>query len=980
MCFFLIVSSSFGQEKCATALLKQNQRESVDQFESWVQNKIEKPQRFGINSLQKTNSVVKIPVVVHIIHNGEKIGEGVNLSDKQILSQIEVLNEDFRRKNTDAINTPSVFENVAADLEIEFVLALQDPEGLPTDGIVRVKGNKTSWGPFTDSQELSDHSYWPSKDYLNIWVTNLSGGYLGYAQFPVTNLPGMEGSNDNEYTDGVVIDYRAFGSIAKDPNANVDPQFDLGRTTTHEIGHFLGLRHIWGDGGCSQDDYCEDTPSASEENANNSSCTFPGPNSCDEGFNDLPDMFQNYMDYSDDHCMNLFTEDQKERTMVVLSNSPRRASLLTSPGLEEPQLATLDLGIKDIVNPVVATCGTEVQPIIEIRNYGNEDITSYQINFYINGELAESYQQNTNLASLELDTIAFASQPITSFDNTELSFKIVSVNGTTDYAYKNQKGTSVPYFPIRDLPFREDFEAFDPKQWEIKNFDGGKTWKVVTAPSFSSLNLAMATDFFDDEYVGEEDHLISEIFEVPNSETFYLSFYVAYARYGYETSEGLIIKVSDDCGNSFDEIVFEKYGQYLETAAPTAEEFVPSGEEHWRQEIIDLSAYTGKNIRVSFIAVNEFGNNLYLDNIVLTASEITDVELSRIKNPTAAMCDPAISPVLKAKNKGFTNVDSAEISLAINELTTTYTVNFEPALEPGDSIEIDFPSINVVDGLNDIGFNITAVNGEFSDFNSINNHLRRTFLIDKSTESLPVREDFNDFTLSNWKILNLDNDITWETANRNKNTYISFPSTKYFNQKDEDWIVSPVLDFSEVNEASLFFDLYYNGVYNDRLRILYSDDCGVTYKPLGYDKKGSDLRTFTINSDFNQQYLNLKEIIGLPSVRIAFVASGTQGSDIEIDNIEVFLEDNHDPYKLDREVVVHPNPAHDITNITFSLKEKEDIQIMITDQSGRILSKYQFPNTLNQTHQIKMDNLPSGVYFIKVQGQTLQDVKKLVLY
>ncbi|NNF20978.1 MAG: Pregnancy-associated plasma protein-A, partial [Saprospiraceae bacterium] len=174
-----------AQRNCGTVeyqeLLKQRNPagENIPQFEEWLKNQIDnKSKTDPFQILLVKEPIIQIPVVVHVVHNGEPYGIGSNITDEQILSQIQVLNEDFRRLNADADETFPIFESVAADTEIEFVMAKQDPEGLPTDGILRVQGTQTSWGFSTDT-ELKSLSYWPAEDYLNMWVTTLGGGLLG---------------------------------------------------------------------------------------------------------------------------------------------------------------------------------------------------------------------------------------------------------------------------------------------------------------------------------------------------------------------------------------------------------------------------------------------------------------------------------------------------------------------------------------------------------------------------------------------------------------------------------------------------------------------------------------------------------------------------------------------------------------------------------------------------------------------------------
>jgi len=264
---------------------------------------------------QRTNNVITIPVVVHIVYRTAS----ENISDAQVQSQIDVLNEDFRRLNADASNTPPMFAGVAADAEIQFCLATRDPQGNPTTGITRTQTTKTSFSVNADDVKFSSQGgkdAWPTDQYLNIWVCRLSGGVLGYAQFP--------GGPAN--TDGVVIDFRYFGR-----GGSAQAPYNKGRTATHEVGHWLNLRHIWGDAQCGND-YVNDTPV--HEGPNYGCPSFPKPApACN---NNQSEMFMNYMDYTDDACMNLFTLGQKARMRALFAPNGFRASLLTSPGCSAP--------------------------------------------------------------------------------------------------------------------------------------------------------------------------------------------------------------------------------------------------------------------------------------------------------------------------------------------------------------------------------------------------------------------------------------------------------------------------------------------------------------------------------------------------------------------------------------------------------------------------------------------------------------------
>ncbi len=255
--------------------------------------------------------MVTIPVVVHVLYKSAT----ANISDAQIQSQINVMNNDFRKLNADAANTPSIF--TASDPNIQFCLASVDPSGNATTGITRTATSVTSFST-NNAMKYSAQGgkdAWPSSQYLNIWVCTLSNSILGYAQFP----------GGAAATDGVVIDYRYFGTTG-----TATAPFNLGRTATHEVGHWLNLRHIWGDATCGSD-LVDDTPS---HNTANYGCpTYPHLSTCSGA---PVEMTMNYMDYTDDACMYMFTNGQTVRMQALFAAGGARASLLTSNGCGVP--------------------------------------------------------------------------------------------------------------------------------------------------------------------------------------------------------------------------------------------------------------------------------------------------------------------------------------------------------------------------------------------------------------------------------------------------------------------------------------------------------------------------------------------------------------------------------------------------------------------------------------------------------------------
>ncbi len=366
LCLFTI-SNFFAQERNCSAMENLSYRmqkdpelkQRMENIEAFTQQRIQQYQTNRIDG-----SVITIPVVVHVIYNNAN----ENISDAQIQSQLDVLNEDFRRTNSDANNTWSQ----AADTEIEFCLATVDPNGNATSGITRKSSNKTSWGTNDAMKKSSQGGVdpWDTSQYLNMWVCNIGSGLLGYAQFP----------GGSAATDGVVMGPNYFGSSDKGSGFYLSAPFDKGRTTTHEVGHYLNLRHIWGDGACGTDDFVSDTP---ESDAANYGCST-GHSSCG-----TTDMVQNYMDYSDDSCMNLFTQGQKNRMRSILEPGGFRYNLALSDKCGSAPSPTCTDGIKngdetgvDCGGSACAPCNTsctenEVIVSITFDNYPEE--TSWNI-------------------------------------------------------------------------------------------------------------------------------------------------------------------------------------------------------------------------------------------------------------------------------------------------------------------------------------------------------------------------------------------------------------------------------------------------------------------------------------------------------------------------------------------------------------------------------------------------------------------------
>ncbi len=267
--------------------------------------------------------LLRVPIVVHVVHNGEPIGAGPNLSDARIHAQLRILNEDFRRQP----GTPGFNDDpVSGDARIEFVLAATDPSGAETSGIERIDASQIA-NPVPENplfEHFAHYSYWPPDQYVNVWTIPLPDAaqdiVLGFATGPQTDLPGAELLLDGEpvQPEGILVNAVHFGP------GSIESPHNQGRTLTHEMGHYLGLLHLWGNQVCSENDFVEDTPPVMSPIT---SCA-PRP-----GCSGAPTQSANYMTFAGDACMNLFTAGQVERMRHVLQTSPLRRGLTTSVGL-----------------------------------------------------------------------------------------------------------------------------------------------------------------------------------------------------------------------------------------------------------------------------------------------------------------------------------------------------------------------------------------------------------------------------------------------------------------------------------------------------------------------------------------------------------------------------------------------------------------------------------------------------------------------
>ncbi len=623
------------------------------EWDKWFNEKVE--ERKASRAAMATYT---IPVIIHVIYGSEAIGTYPNLALNQLQSQINVLNDDFAGKGTGSSPIPTVWKNLVANSGISFCYAKTDPKGntLAVEGIDRVSWktlgmvNPTSIVDKADDNtnftnyinQIKSRTIWDPARYLNIWVTDKPSAslLLGFATFPAgSTLSGIDGitGTGGPNNDGLWCWAKCFGTTG-----TLDPSYAKGRVSNHEIGHYLGLRHIWGDGDCA-DDFCNDTPPAKTKNFG---CPTHPYNSGKCAGNTNGEMFMNMMDYTNDPCKFMFTPDQVTRMQTAMANGVYRKYLGThgkcSTAAQKPEA---DFS----ANKTYGCPGST----IKFTDQTIDLPTSWSWTF-AGGNPATSTAQNP--------TVTYANPGV-------YEVKLVATN-----AIGNDTKTRTSFITISSpnptIPFTEGFEgtAFPPSaDWTVNNIDYDSIfWQRTTAAGgFGKSTASMVFDNYDQDPGGKRDEINVPKLNLSNYKVPKMTFDVAYVRADDVYTDTLAVLVSKDCGVTFTQ-VYLKGGKTLATVATDqgTPKFVPTATQ-WRTETVDLNAYAGQaNVMVVFQNRGHYAQPVYIDNINITGTFATSVdalnsayELSLAPNPTTGNVD-----------LNFTTPVAADVKIEINNV------------------------------------------------------------------------------------------------------------------------------------------------------------------------------------------------------------------------------------------------------------------------------------------------------------------------
>ncbi len=583
---FLILTCSLNAQQVPCYFDEYTNNESLSDAERQIQEGVQ-----NILSGNRTmDSVRAIPVVVHIIHTGGS----ENISEAQVQNQIQVLNEDFGKlPGTNGFG-------LGVDTEVRFFLANLDPGGRCTNGIVRVNSPLANHQSYQRAL-LKELSFWDNTRYLNIYVVkSINGNVAGYSSFP-------DGPPE---ADGIVVRHNYFG------NSGTANNF-LGRTTTHEIGHWFGVFHTFnnacGDDVCTSGDFICDTPPQFEPNF---SCTTK--NTCSNDVPDLNDLKENYMNYTPGSCKNMFTEGQKIRMQSTLNEIRTEiwsADNLLGTGYDSVYMPP-------VVCPVVAGFVSLTRDIcfgnsVYFMDISLNDATTWQWSFP-GGNPAVSNEANPTVIYNTIGT----------YDVTLIVSDGASTDSLTIASYINVGSPGIG----DALSYSENFDdgLYPPAGITINNPNGGITWVLDSLASTSGM-YSMRMDNYASICCGTVDEIILpnlDFTSISPDPEIYMSFNWAYARSDPSFSDELLVLLSTDCGTTFAQ-VFYKTGNAMTTGPTQTTSFVPDSTQ-WKSAFINLDEYKDETfVQVKVVNVTDGGNNLYVDDLyigngsdLVSASEI----------------------------------------------------------------------------------------------------------------------------------------------------------------------------------------------------------------------------------------------------------------------------------------------------------------------------------------------------------------------
>lgn len=981
-----------------------------------------------LRKAQRLTSVIYVPVVFHVVLTNPYL-----ITDDAIQAQMNALNTDFAGLNLDSTNIPAAFQAVRGHSMIQFVLARRTPSGGLTNGVERiVSSTMANPNNVTDSikrASLGGADAWDPNSYINIWVGDISDdlGTLGYTQIPGSGLP---------IDDGIFCNRIGFGISS----CNVSV-YNKGRTIVHEMGHYFGLNHIWGDdetasNKCSGDDFramtddgssfvlpltlynphgqgntsgdIGDTPNQSIASTNCSSGTVT--DACSSSAPGI--MYQDYMDYTMDDCYSMFTKKQVERMEYVLANF--RSGLMSSTGSIPPSGAvTRDAspiaainpggietsGCTSIFHPSTLTCAGNITPQVRIQNKGLNKITSLTAGYTLNGGTPVMVNLTTNL---EFGTTMVASFPAIGVSTGiyNFSFFIKNVNGAgNDQVTSNDTITTTLNVPNPvALPLLEGFEniGFPPTGWNLINENNDVTWQRTT-PGNNSVH-SMYINNYDDNSAGLIDEIRTPRLIFSGTDPVTISFDLAHKNYPDNNfNDRLQVLVSNDCGLTFTSY-FDKAGANLATAGSSSDSYLNPSPTDWKTQKITLdgSILNNGNIIVAFRNTSDWGNNIFIDNINIKQSTARDLSVISVNPPTTTDCEQPTVPIATVQNNGLSTVTGFKVSYQIDNGTPSETVMTGISLAPNAQVNVPLNSFTPSVGQHIITvYSLDPVSSSGSgDESPENDTIRKSFYV-VGNITPPVSEGFENpiFPPSTWALENPDEGITWERTTTAANTGTASMVIRNYDYNSSgtiDKFISSVITGTSVYDSMyISFDYAYaTGIaanIADTLEVQVTTDCGQTFTTI-WKNYGTGLQTALNTSgafipsaanNWANVNVNLFNYIGTKDFQVYFVAKSNKQNNLYIDNINIYGI-TVPPLLKKQGYLIYPSPFSQ----QFIIR---NYQVPVTLQRasvynslGQLIWSKSYNGNAYTEMPVDLGNAPSGIYFVKLQYTDKSVIQKIV--
>ncbi len=960
-----------------------------------------------------------IAVVVHVIGSSTLQSQVTNAV---IQSQIDTLNVDFNGLNADSTRIPAAFKPLYGKMGITFKLAQTAPNGTSTDGIVRRTNNISFSSTTYDNAKRTATGgldAWDATKYLNLWVVTFSDDLLGVSVFPGDPRP------INMH--GFVCDYRVFGSNA----AHLNARFNKGRTTVHELGHFLNLRHIWGDDGtgtnrdvcgstsCSGSDFpgntaADDTPNQCIMNYGNPDPNGIGVVKTDACTGSAPGiMYQNFMDYCDDVALVMFTKGQNAR-MEDAFNSSDRGPLLNSLAYNPPVIYDYDAKVAEILKPFqneFIGCVNTIKPQVRITNFGNTALTSLQINVKLNGAVVGTpfnWASATPLVKGAFVTVTLNDLPIT-FGNHEIKIYTSKPNGLNDELPANDTVThNFTVLQPTSIPLSNNFEtAFLPSGFSIKNHNKDALQWVWATPGTGGTGTGSAgIDNYNNDAEGTFDDYLSPIINrttLGSIDSVFLTFDLAYKYYsesGVNVSDELEILATNDCGNTYTSI-YKGSGNNIANGS-TASLFVPNVSD-WRKRTfaVGQNIFGSNNFQFVIRNINNYGNAMYFDNVNIFSKYNRD--LSVVKATPGVVCSQSYTPSLTVRNNGASTISSYKVAYTINNgspiITTITGINLLKDTETTTTLTAG----TLANGTNTIKiytYDPVDRNNITGDQIPVNDTLSYTVYIAATVNNDSITESFSNtvFPAGGWGVENPDRSLTWQRSPTGKNgtdgsaLINSYDYTNANNSVDR--LFMPVLNYGMVDSLLLTFDLAAQlrvpSTTFDTLEVLITKDCGTTFTSV-YKKWGADLQTLGTGNNGSQtkfepvgeslwrnEYINLSAYAQTPgNIQVVFKSTSNNNNNIYIDNVNLRTRVLPELLKQNG-YVISPNPFTNNFNVWFLQTPTNLHQIAVYNSSGQMVWSQSYRNNTNSIIPIDLRGRASGMYFIKITYGDKEILSKII--